>query len=63
MKLTVILRDDSPFIHVGGRPKYRSVQIQLTVAQVDEIRGRTAYERENEIIDNCFIEPEPRNGI
>ena len=40
MKLTVIFRNDSPMIHCGDSPSYRSVQIELTPEQCEAIKPR-----------------------
>ncbi len=40
MKLTVILRNDSPMIHCGDSPSYRSVQVDLTPDQCAAIAPR-----------------------
>jgi len=40
MVLTVILRDDSPMIHCGDSPAYRSVRVDLTPEQVAAIAPR-----------------------
>jgi hypothetical protein len=50
--LTVIMRDDGPFVHAGGSPVYRTVQIVLTQDQLDEIKPRWQHDG----IDRCFIE-------
>ena len=61
MKLTVILRNDSPMIHCGDSPEYRSVQIDLTPEQVAAIAprktGSSAGVEEYESISKAFIEP------
>jgi hypothetical protein len=51
MKLTVIFRNDSPMIHCGDTPSYRSVQIELTPEQCEAIKLR-----EHEEISRAFIE-------
>ena len=60
--LTVILRDDSPLIHAGDRPSYRSVRVELTEDQVSAIApkqtGRVAGKPMFESISQCFIESE-----
>lgn len=64
--LTVIFRDDGP-IYVGGSPAYRSVSIQLTQEQREQLSLRgwqscfgagRGPERYNESIDRAFIEPD-----
>ena len=61
MKLTVILRNDSPMIHCGDSPEYRSVQIDLTPEQCAAIAlrrtGSSAGVDEYESISKAFIEP------
>lgn len=60
-KLTVIIRDDSPMIHCGDSPRYRSVQIELTDDQVQRLAlhcvGSIAGTKHYETISKCFIEP------
>lgn len=53
MKLTVTIRDDSPMIHCGDSPSYRSVQIELTPEQIAKIKLR-----QEEDFSRCWIEPE-----
>ena len=61
MVLTVILRDDSPMIHCGDSPAYRSVRVDLTPEQVAAIAprktGSTGRQEEYESISKAFIEP------
>jgi hypothetical protein len=61
-KLTVLIRDDSPFIHLGGSPACRSVSIELTNEQLEKIKlkyiGQAAGKNMYESIDKCFIENE-----
>ena len=61
MKLTVILRNDSPMIHCGDSPSYRSVQIDLTPEQCESIKprwtGSSGGTDEYEEISKAFIEP------
>jgi hypothetical protein len=61
MKLTVILRNDSPMIHCGDSPEYRSIQIDLTPEQCAAIDLRRTGSRagvdEYESISKAFIEP------
>lgn len=60
LKLTVIIRDDSPWIHMQHSPQLRSVSImlneyqrkQLMLACTGKIGGRLIFEK----IDRCFIE-------
>jgi hypothetical protein len=62
MKLTVILRNDSPMIHCGDSPSYRSVQIELTQDQCEAIKprwtGMSSGTDEYESISKAFLEPE-----
>jgi hypothetical protein len=62
MKLTVILRNDSPMIHCGDSPSYRSVQVDLTPDQCEAIKSRwTGMSNgtdEYESISTAFIEPD-----
>jgi hypothetical protein len=52
-RLTVVMRDDGPFIHVGANPSYRSVSITLTDEQMKAIRLR----HDEECVSQCWIEP------
>ena len=52
--LTVTIRNDSPMIHCGDSPTYRSVQIKLTGEQFAAIQLRHGEEE----ISRCFIETE-----
>jgi hypothetical protein len=52
--LTVVIRDDSPMIHCGDSPSYRTVSITLG----DEQRQRMAFRNGNEEISRAIIEPE-----
>lgn len=65
-KLTVIIRDDGPLIHANASPSYRSVHIQLTDAQVQQLTLKSvAGAGEHEVfeaIDRCFIEPGTQDG-
>jgi hypothetical protein len=60
-KLTVVFRDDSPFVHFGDCPAYRSVSITLTDEQVRALAMRrthgTSTVQYYEAISRCFIEP------
>ena len=40
MKLTVIIRDERPFIHLQEPCKYRTVHIELTNEQIDKLNMR-----------------------
>ena len=53
MQVTVIIRDDSPMLHRGDSPSYRSVAIDLTPEQVQRI----GLWHVNERYSHCFIEP------
>ena len=37
VKLTVVIRDDAPVVHVGCSPAYRSVTIHLTEDQLERL--------------------------
>ena len=66
MILTVILRDDSPMIHYGDSPAYRSVRVDLTPEQVAAIAprktGTSGMQEEYESISKAFIEPNTKKG-
>ena len=59
-RLTVIIRDDSPMIHCGDSPSYRSVTVELTPEQVRKIPLRNTSLSGGiyyfEQISRCFIE-------
>lgn len=59
--LTVVIRDDSPMIHCGDSPAYRSVQLELTDEQLARIGLKWTYSSGSidyyEEISRCFIEP------
>lgn len=50
--LTVLVRDDSPMIHCGDSPAYRTIAIELTPEQMQKLNLRS-YES----ISRCIIEP------
>lgn len=53
MKLTVIIRDDSPLIFCGDSPSYRTVVIELTADQKKAIELRkTGVSCGNEIYES-----------
>jgi hypothetical protein len=58
VKLTVTIRDDSPMLHCGDSPAYRSVQIEFTPEQIAKIKLR----HKEEDFSRCWIEPEPVTG-
>jgi hypothetical protein len=59
--LTVIIRNDSPMIHCGDSPTYRSVRIVLTDEQVKQLKLKytdSTFGQDNyEVISKCFMEP------
>lgn len=61
-RLTVIVRDDSPAIHLGDTPSYRSIRIQLTDEQRAQIALRPAWTTGKdvfyEVISKCIMEPD-----
>lgn len=62
--LTVIIRDDSPMIHCGDSPAYRSVMINLTDEQKELLRLKytdttSGGNHHYEVISKCFLEDEP----
>jgi len=60
MKLTVIIRNDSPMIFCGDSPSYRSVQIELTKEQEEKLQlkyiGKSGDQEYFEDYSKCFIE-------
>jgi hypothetical protein len=60
-KITVIFRDDSPVIHYGDSPSYRTQVINLTPEQRDLITpkctGTSFGNNIFESISKCIIEP------
>jgi hypothetical protein len=53
MILTVIIRDQSPFIHLQEPCSYRTVHIVLTEDQIKEL----IFRHSDECISHSFIEP------
>lgn len=51
MKLTVVIRDITTFIHLGDSPSYRTVVIELTEEQRSKL---TMHEHES--ISTCILE-------
>lgn len=45
MKLTVIIRDDTPLIYCGDSPSYRTVSFSLTDEQVKMLELKNAEEQ------------------
>ena len=60
IKLTVILRNDSPLLFCGDSPSYRSITIELTDEQKDLLKlretGINCGQTVHESISKCFIE-------
>lgn len=59
--LTVLIRDDSPFLHFQCSPSFRSVRVLLTAEQRESLKLRYTDTRGSdhygyETIDRCFIE-------
>lgn len=60
MRLTVIIRNDAPMIFCGDSPSYRSVEVDLTQEQLNQIKlkkvgvncGSDVYEN----YSKCFLE-------
>lgn len=50
--LTVIIRNDTPMLIYGDQPSFRSVQIELTKDQIEQMQLT-----DMESISQCFIEP------
>lgn len=67
--LTVIFRDDTPMIFAGDTPSYRTVQIQLTPKQKQQLAprycGSNGVNRIYEDISRCILEPvdEQKDGV
>ena len=61
--MTVVIRDDSPMIHCGDSPSYRTVRIDLTDEQRRAIAlhwtGRQGETDIYEVISKAIIETEP----
>ena len=59
--LTVIFRDDSPTIHCGDSPSYRTVTVKLTDEQREALSLRFLFSQGNnhfwEDISRAIIEP------
>ena len=62
MKITVIIRDDSPMLFCGDSPRYRTKVIKLTKEQINQIElkciGRQAGKDMYEEISSCILEGE-----
>lgn len=62
--LTVIIRDDMPYICMQEPPRYRTVQLQLTEDQLKQIElrfvGMSCGEPIQEEISTCFLEDRRR---
>ncbi len=60
MKITVIIRDDSPMIFCGDNPSYRRVTIELTPEQEEQLElkfvGQQGKHDYYEQYSQCFIE-------
>lgn len=60
--LTVIFRDDSPMIHCGDSPSYRTVSVKLTDEQREALSLRFLFSNGAnhfwEDISRAIIEPE-----
>lgn len=60
-RLTVVIRDDSPMVFCGDSPTYRSITIELTESQVQQLvlhrTGKSGTQEYHEAISRCFIEP------
>ncbi len=60
--LTVIFRDDSPMIHCGDSPSYRTVRVKLTDEQREALALRFSFTSGGnhfwEDISRAIIEPE-----
>lgn len=61
MKLTVIIRNYAPLIHMQEPVSHRSVQIELTKEQMEKLIMRRTHidngKDFHEEISHCFIEP------
>ena len=59
--LTVIIRNDSPWVNCNSAPTYRSVHVELTQEQIDKLALNWAWScgdtRHYEEVAQCFIEP------
>ena len=59
--LTVVIRDDAPFVHLQASPSYRSVRVLLSWEQREALKlhhtdTRGGDNHGYESIDRCFIE-------
>ena len=63
MKLTVVMRDDSPMIHCGDCPSYRTVVLDLTplqqVALTPRKTGSSGGVDMYESVSRCILEGVP----
>jgi hypothetical protein len=51
-KLTVVIRDDSPMVHCGDCPSYRTVVLSLTTQQQEALELRYSHTQNG----NAFYE-------
>jgi len=62
MKMTVIIRNDSPLLLVGDSPSYRRVTIEMTPQQEEALKlrkvGVQAGQNIYEEYSHCFLEKE-----
>jgi len=62
-QLTVVFRDDSPLVYANDSPTYRSVHINLTDSQIEQLAKQYTHSCGNtpffESISKCFIEEKP----
>lgn len=60
LKLVVIIRDESPLIHLGDPPTYRKVVLELTDSQQEalslKVTGAVAGRDIRESFGNVFLE-------
>ena len=58
--MTVVIRDDSPMIHCGDSPSYRSVSVDLTEEQIRALllrpTGNVSGTKIYEAVSRCFID-------
>ena len=64
--LTVVIRDDSPFVHMQEPVRHRTVRIELTDAQIEQLRmrqtGTVMGVPMYEDVAQCFLEPDTQES-
>lgn len=63
LKLTVIIRDEGPLVHMNEPVALRSVDIDLTTEQLQQLEMRHTHTvagvRHYESVSHCFLQEKP----